>query len=315
MKRLFVMTAITAFAAVAAQAEESTQANAGTSTTTVAQPTATVASAATATGTTTATLQDPATAAKGNWSFSAVSQAEMASSDVHYSNSKDKTVGFTNFVGFGYKLNKDNSLGFKQYFEVTHDGQKKTNTTNLSYPVLTYGHTFQGVAKSDPISALFWYYVPVTEMDYKTQNNGILRMDAEINWTLSPKWSVSYYLNPRQSTIPTETSVVIDGNPTPLYAKTTLIHFGTLYYNVNDVVTYYLNVGFRHDWKTSDFNLMKEQYLTNLGANFTFLGGKLSLNPEIDYAAVLPKSSSNLEVASTYAEANLSYLLTASVVF
>jgi hypothetical protein len=313
MKRLFVIAALATFV-TAAQAEESAQSKTTTaaSTATTTSATATLAAAS---GTTSASLQDPEAAIKGHWTFNALAQAEVGSSDMNYANSLDKSVSVLNAVGLGYKLNKDNRLGFKQYFEVSHDGQKKTNTADLSYPVLTYGHTFQGVAKSDPISALFWYYVPVTAMDYKTQNNGVLRMDAEFNWTLSPKWSLSYYLNPRQSMIPTETSIDMDGTMTPFFAKTTLIHYGTAYYAVSDALTYYLNVGFRHDWKTSNFTLAREQYLTNLGANFSFLGGKVSLAPEIDYAVVLPKSSENMEVASTYGEGNLSYVLTASVVF
>ncbi|HEY8270904.1 MAG TPA: hypothetical protein VIG33_08440 [Pseudobdellovibrionaceae bacterium] len=308
MKRLFVMTVLTTLV-TAAQAEEAVQSTVAASTTTTASAPATVASATS--GTTSGSLLEAETAAKSKWSFNALAQAEIASSEMHYSNSTDKTVDFTNAVGLGYKFNKENSIGFKQYFDVKHDGQKKTNKADLSYPVLTYGHTFQGVAKSDPVSALFWYYVPVTATDYKVQNNGLLRMDAEVNWTLSPKWSLSYYLNPRQSLIPTETT--LDDNP--VFAKTTLIHFGTLYYNVNDTISYYLNVGFRHDWKTASLDLVKEQYLTNLGASFSFFGGKLNLNPEIDYAVVLPRSGQSLEVASTYAEANLSYLLTTAVVF
>jgi hypothetical protein len=311
MKRFLVIIALATFG-TAAQAEEAAQNNAAaTATTTTAAPTTVAAMAG---GSISTTLSDPE-AAKGKWSFSALAQAGMSSSDMHYSNSSDKSVGITNAVGVGYKLDKDNRLGFKQYFDISHDGQKKTNTIDMSYPVLTYGHTFQGVAKSDPISMALWYYIPVTATDYQVQNNGILRLDSEFNWTLNPKWSVSYYLSPRQSMIPTETTIENDGKPAPIYAKTTLIQLGTVSYNVNDVISYYVNAGFKHDWKSSNSNLMKEIYLTNVGANFGFLGGKVTLNPEIDYAAVLPMSGSNMEVASTYAEDNLSYLLTASVVF
>ncbi len=305
MKRFFVISALTILA-TSAWAEESAQSTESSSATTIA---------ASESATTFGPLQDPEASIKSNWSFSALTQLGLESSDVHYSNSSDKSVEITNAVGIGYKLNKENRLGLKQYFTMSHDGQKKKNTADMSYPVLTYGHTFKGVAKSDPVSVLFWYYVPVTATDYKIQNNGILRMDAEFNWTLSPKWSVSYYLNPRQTLIPTATSIEIEGNAVPMYAKSTLIHYGNIYYSVNDVITYYLNAGFRHDWKTSDFALVKEQYLTNLGANFSFLGGKFSLSPEIDYAVALPGSSSNFEVASAYNESNLSYVLSASVVF
>ena len=316
MKRIFAIAALATLATAAHAQDNNNAAASSTSTATASAPAAGSQVAVTnATGTTTTTA--PAAAADTKkWSLSAVVQAELGSSELNYSNRKDKAVDTTNYIGMGYKLDKENSIGFKQYFTASHNPEnaeknKAVNSADMSYPVLTYGHTFKGVAKSDPISALFWYYVPVTATDYKTQNNGILRMDAELVWTLTPQWAVSYYLNPRQSLIPTEGTMDLDGQTVPYFAKTTLIHYGTLYYNVNDNISYYLNVGARHDWKTkSNFALAKEQFLSNLGASFAFNGGKFVLNPEIDYAVTLPRDGSNMKVASTYDEANLSYVMT-----
>jgi len=311
MKRLFVIAALATFA-TAAQAQTTP---AATTSTAAPAPAASNVAVSSATGTTTTTVP-AATEPTKKWSLSAVVQAEIGASEVHYTNNTDKAVGTTNYIGMGYKLDKENSIGFKQYFSSEHipantEKNVAVNRTQISYPVLTYGHTFQGVAKSDPISALFWYYVPVTSVDYQNQNNGILRVDAEFLWTLNPKWGVSYYFNPRQSLVPTETTVVIDNETKPSYAKTTLIHYGTLYYNIDDNNQFYGQIGARHDWNTrSHMSLTNEQALMNFGGNFSFLGGKFILNPEIDYAATLPRSSENMQVASTYSDGNLSYVLT-----
>lgn len=315
MKRFFVIAAVATLTSVA-QAQSP---GASSEATAPAAPSTILSTAPTAAGSTTATLeqQEQANSKKGKWSFTAVSQAEVATSELNYSNRKDKTVSTINLVGLGYKINKENSVGFRQYFNINHDGDTQKNTTDLSYPVLTYGHTFKGIAKSDDVSALFWYYVPVTAGDYKTQNNGNLRMDAEIAWTLTPKWQVSYYLNPRQSLIPTEEVILVKGEPANTFAKTTLIHYGNLYYNVSDATSFYLSAGFYTQWNTRSpkFDTVKNQYITNLGASFNFFGGKLNLNPEIDYAVDMPGTAEGTTIASTYSEANLSYVLQAAVVF
>jgi len=317
MKSYFVIAALATLATVA-QAQQ----GAGTSAAAAPASSASLTTAPTSAGSTTATLeqQKEADAKKSKWSFSTVWQAVAQSSELNYSNRQYNSVSTTDLVGLGYKIDKDNSVGFKQYFTVNHDGATNKNTSDLLNPVLTYGHTFKGFAKSEDISALFWYYIPVTANDYKTQNNGSLRLDAELAWTLTPKWQVSYYFNPRQSLIPSEeVSVDAKGKKSSTFAKTTLIHYGTLYYNLSDATTFYTNVGFIHRWNTrsSDFAIVEDKYITNLGASFNFFGGKLNLNPEIDYEVDMPGigSSANIASTSTYSEANLSYVLQAAVVF
>jgi hypothetical protein len=245
-----------------------------------------------------------------------LTQMGLDSSEAHYSNRTDKSVSAVNLVGIGYKLNKENRIGFKQYFNASHNGDTKENKVELDVPVLTYGRSWgAGVAKSEPLSTTFWYYIPTTKTFRDAQSNGTFRADTEIVWTLNPKIQLSYFLSPRQSIIPTETTIDVDGNPTPVFTKTSLLHFATAYYNVSDDTSFYVNVGMNQAWKTRNFDYASEKFLTYLGASFNFFGGKLNINPEIDYEVVLPRSSENVAVLSRYNESNLSYLLTAAVVF
>jgi hypothetical protein len=115
--------------------------------------------------------------------------------------------------------------------------------------------------------------------------------------------------------IPSEVTLNVNGKDKLYYAKSTLIHWGTAYYNVSDAQIYYTNLGMREDWKTrAGMQLTNEQYLLNLGANFKFLKGALTLNPELDLASD-ETANSNWKDAGTYAESNLTYLMTVAVAF
>jgi hypothetical protein len=262
-------------------------------------------------------LTTPEDQIKNKWGVSLVSQASMGTSDLNYANNKDKNYDILNYVGASYKFNKDNSASLRQYVQFNHKASREeVNQTTTPATVATFSHTFKGIMNTDPIAATFWYYAPVTALDRDMQSNGKLRLDAEAVWTLTPKWSVSYYFNPRQSLVPTETTVLVEGKAAPAYAKTTLIHYASLYYNISDAAQLYTNVGMLHNWKTrDDFKLASESYLTNFGAYFAFSGGKFFLNPEIDYEAELPGDSSNVQVATNYTEDKISYVLTAGMSF
>lgn len=313
MKRIFVIAALATFA-TAANAQNNNAA--ATTTTSAAAAPAAGATVAAANGQSSTAVANPEDAVKSNLSLTMLTQVGMDSSEAHYTNRTDKSLSAVNLVGIGYKLNKDNRIGFKQYFNASHDGETKENKVELDVPVLTFGHSWNaGVAKSEPLSTTFWYYVPTTKTFRDSQSNGTFRADTEIVWTLNPKVQLSYFLSPRQSIIPTETTIDVDGKATPVYTKTSLLHFVTAYYNVNDDTSFYVNVGMNQAWKTRNLDYTSEKFVTYLGASFNFLGGKLNINPEIDYEVALPRSSENVAVLSRYQESNLSYLLTAAVVF
>jgi len=166
-----------------------------------------VSNAGAAAGTSTATASATAAPAK-KWSASIVSQA-VAGNDIVRKPVKDVPVETINYVGAGYKVTPDTKVGFRQYigYNITPNEVAKGNA---QWTVLTVGTKFKGVAGSDDIAPLFWYYAPTTtalKNVYGTESgeikdhNGNLRMDAEIVWTLTPKWQVSYYFNPRQSMV------------------------------------------------------------------------------------------------------------------
>ncbi|WP_413291542.1 hypothetical protein [Bdellovibrio sp. HCB337] len=314
MKRIFVIAALATLATAAqAQNNNANNSNNAAASTTTAAPAANVAAA----GQTATTLPDPeAAATKGKaWSVSIMNQTSVDASVLNYSNNNQKSYGSVNYVGAGYKVDAKNKIGARQYFGIDHDGETNKNKTTMMDAVLTYSRSgWDGILKSDPLSATFWYYAPTSDASRDVNSNGMVRMDMEIGWTLNPKWSVSYYLNPRQSFIP-EGEVVVDGKASPVFSKTTLIHYGYLYYNVSDAAQAYTYAGYMHRWNTSSLTLHEEHVLAGLGASFSLLGGKVNLNPEISVDSKTVAGYKPTKAEEVFQEKNVSYVLTSAFVF
>lgn len=313
MKRIFVIAALATLATAAqAQNNNANQNNNAAASTTTATSATNVAAA----GQTTATLPDPeaqATAGK-SWSVSVMNQTSVGASALNYSNNNDKDFETANYVGAAYKLNPNNRIGFRQYFSTKHAGGK--DTTTMNDPVVTYTRSgMKGFLKSDPLAATFWYYIPTSDAAKKVDSNGRVRMDMSIDWTLNPKWSVSYYLNPRQSFIPAGFVVNSKGEAVPKFSATTLIHYGSVAYNVNDNMQAYSYAGYMHVWKTSSATLNSEATIAGLGASFSLFGGKLNLNPEIYVESAKVENFASVAAEEMFQEKNVSYVMTSSMSF
>jgi len=308
MKKV-IITAAFATLTTAAQAQQVS------SSTTTVPSTTTVAAAGNQLST---PLPDPEVlaTAKKPWSLSFVNQTSLAAEDINYLNNSKKSYQALSYAGLAYKLNEKSRLGLRQYVTMSHDGPTGADKTTLNDTVLTYSRSnVSGILNSDQLAPLFWYYAPTSNASREAKSYGQVRLDLEIPWTLNPQWSVSYYLNPRQNFIPEGEVVGPDGKPTPVFSKTTLIHYGYLYRTFSDTVTAYTYGGFMHRWKTSSAKLTDEELLLGLGASFTLMGGKINLMPEISVSSVQVKGAQKVAAERIIQEKNISYVMTSAFVF
>lgn len=234
------------------------------------------------------------------------------------------TVSTINYLGASYKLDAG-SVGLRQYFTYESTSGEDTSVQQ-DWTVLTFGTKFSGIMGSDEIAPLFWYYVPTTvalKKNFGEQIDGddveafgVLRADANIAWTLSPKWSVGYYLNPRQTLIPTQ-DVIKGKTASTLEATTRLVHWLSATYTINDAVNTYAYAGFDNRMATERMTQVRDDQLVGIGMEFSMLGGKLLLNPEISSTTGMKAGGKTVEgtAASFLHPLNTTYELVTVVSF
>lgn len=289
-------------------AESTVQAQTGATSNTAGATTA----AAAQTSTTTLTPESKEAGGKA-WSLSLVSQAEAEASKANYQGIKSYNT--TNFVGGSYKLNKNNSVGIRQYFSFNKDGENDKTTTTMMDPAVTYTRSgVNGVFGTEPLTAMFYYFIPTAQTSYDVRSNGGIRMDLELPWTLNPKWSVSYFLSPRQSFIPNG-SMIVEGEEKQIFSKTSLVHYAGLYYSFSDFIQAYSTAGFSHRWKTSDLSANERNAILAAGVNFALLGGKIMLTPGLSVESKQIANGTAVAAEQIIQEKNISYTLTSAFVF
>ncbi|MBC7740799.1 MAG: hypothetical protein H7061_01285 [Bdellovibrionaceae bacterium] len=319
-----VLAAATGFAQTSTTATSSgaSDANTNSSTNESTQPASTTkatASPVTTIGTSTASAEQKPAETK-NWSVSLTLQGEANNEQIQRIG--EQTIGTVNNIGAGYKVTKDTKIGFRQYFNYAVGRESKGEIVS-SFPVLTVGTKVAGIAGSDPIAPLFWYYIPTQEAKQNQiskvtplDHNGILRMDAEVVWTVNPKVSLSYYFNPRQSLVPVAQNYIDNsGKPQVLESTTRLIHYVVAYYNVNDAIQPYIYTGMENGAQTETLTSKREHALTAVGVNFTMFGGKLIINPEIYDTTILKEKGEYAAAPRWLQTENLAYQLTTAMSF
>ena len=316
MKRLFVIAAI-ATLATAAQAEEAADNTAAASTTTtVTAPAATTVAATDVQSTTTLPTAAAAAAPAKSWSVTILNQTTADASDFNYRDNDKKTFKSDNFVGAGYKIDAKNRVGIRHNFQAVLDGKKDETTTTNRDPSIIYGRSgVAGILKSDELAPAFMYYVPATETSRNMNSYGKLRADLVIPWTLTPKWSIAYTLSPRQDVVPESQMLNSKGELKDVYSRTTLIHNPNLTYTINDKMDVYSGLTFIHVLSSRTAKIEQEEIDLGVGMNFSLLGGKVSLNPEVTLAKVTVEDGNYRPEEDTLQEKNFSYTLTSVIAF
>ena len=278
-------------------------------------PTAAATTVAPATAAATSTAAVPAAAAPAKkWGVTLLNEI-----DASYAQGKDlsnKGVTTINYVGASYKITGTEKVGLRQYYTYDYNPKSeedfKSSDIKQSFTVATISTKTKGILGSDDISPMFWYYMPTHDAEVnnfgKDMDNfaGILRMDAEINFTLNPKWSASYYLNPRQTLGATDAEANFE-------ATSRLIHYANLYYNVSDETQVYANVGFDHRMATRNLTSTSDSYLSAVGVSTSFFGGKLSLNPEVSVTTPLKSKGQAAKSQNLYNKENIYYAFVTAI--
>jgi len=220
---------------------------------------------------------------KSPYGFLVISAIEVAADDFRDRNSR-AALSTTNSFGMTYKTSPDAKIGIRQYFTYINDVDKG-NKFDMASTVLTYSKKFAGFWGSDEVAPVIWYYLPTTEKAIQDRSNGKLRASAFISWTIDPKWSFTYYLDPRQSFLPT--SVGADGKE--IFSHSTWIHSGSFSYNFSDTFSIYQGVGTSEDFRSSSFTLLDESLDISTGMYITL--GKVLLIPDITNSIATRKSA------------------------
>lgn len=264
-----------------------------------------------ATAAATSTVAAPTVAAPAKkWGVTLLNE-----SSVSYTDAKDMdkaTIGTLNYVAGSYKITATEKVGLRQYYAYDYkaDNEKefKTSDINQSFTVATVSTKTKGILGSDDIYPMFWYYMPgkmAEETNFKKDMDnfyGILRADVEIAYTLNPKWSASYYLNPRQTFGAKDDEAKFE-------ASSRLIHYASLYYNVSDSTQIYANAGFDNRMSSERLTSTSDAYLSSVGASMSFLGGKLNVVPEIGVYTALKSGGKAATEQELYKKENVTYTL------
>jgi len=315
MKRLFVIAAI-ATLATAAQAEEASKNTAAASTTTATAPAATTVAASDVTSSTTLPTAAAAAAPTKSWSVTLMNQTTGAATDFNYAGNDKKSFESVNYVGFGYKLSPKSKIGIRHNFQQKYDGAAEKNAVTNLDPSVTYSLSgVAGILKSDELAPAFQYYIPTTDGSRKVNSYGKMRADLVPNWTITPKWSFAYVLSPRQDFVPVGEVTNSKGELKKVFSKTTIIQNPNLTYTINDRMDAYTGITFIHILRTQEATLDYQEVDLGAGMNFSLLGGKIVLNPEVTLAQTQVEGGIKSAQEDPFQEKNLSYTLTSVIAF
>lgn len=301
-----MMVSIITAGALAAQKSSSSKksSKSATKATTTATPVAQAQSAAAPAQT--LVLSKPVEQAPlGRFGLGLVLDTSIVDDSLRHLGSDNAIASSINLVSLSYKLSETDKIALKQYWTQEY-GSKPDSAPKANWTVATYSTKTKGILGSDAIAPLFWYYIPTTANEglsngydgEQINHYGILRADIEVAWTLTPKWSTSYYFNPRQSFVQGEQRIYAKDAATGKMSladvatnKTTIIHYAYLYYSWTDKFQTYGAIGFRNEFLTNEsFLNSKNGGLPVLGLNYN-MSKNIALNFEINQEVPLSKTS------------------------
>lgn len=211
----------------------------------------------------------------------------------------------TNYLALSYKLDDKSKVGVRQYWDKSFGPSASESDNKTTWLAATISTKTKGILGSDDLAPSLMYYIPTTYNvalrnglgDDQVRHNGILRLDLEIPWTLTPKWTASIYLNPRQSFIPNDEYKYSTDEKGRTFVSdvalttTTLINYAYLYYNASDSFQPYAFVGFRNRFATNEaFSNYENTGLPGIGFNFV-AGKNFTLSAEVNQEVALASST------------------------
>jgi hypothetical protein len=275
-----------------------------------------------ATGNTVTTIAPAPETDKKKWSLSLTNESSSAV-DVEQGQRIGDKIKTTSYLGGTYELTKTEKLGLRQYFVYTYERNSKKNfkgsDIKQSFTVPTISTEWKGFLGSEKVAPLFYYYLPgkaTEQTNYNKQLShfyGLFRADVEVAWVLNPRWSVSYYVSPRQSfgaTEPANKDLEFGG----FEATSRLVHYANLYYNLSDTAQIYFNMGFDNRLASERLTSTSDTYVSALGAAFSFFKGKFIINPEANTSVPLKAGGKTVSAPKYYQTEDIAYTLTTAII-
>ncbi len=231
------------------------------------------------------------------WSFLGLLSAS-SDSLVKKPGSDEKTeVSAQHLIDLGYKVGEKSKVSLRQYFNTNYDSEQQSSA-NISQDglnptaILFNTPASDGILGSSEVSATFWYYLPVNQVDYDTRSNGTLRVDFQPKWDLGSGFKFNWYLSPRVEFVPegivessrkpimNAANQVVGSEYTMKIPNYTLRQGPGLSYSINDNVSFYGYTWLQHYFQASNANLLKVRNLYEVGAEFS-INDNFTINPLI----------------------------------
>ncbi|MFN7906073.1 MAG: hypothetical protein ACK5P5_12905 [Pseudobdellovibrionaceae bacterium] len=208
-----------------------------------------------AAGSTTATIPTQAPSVLSRFSASAIFEGSMDEKVARASGLGAGRLETLNAITGTFKIDDRQKVSLRQYFEWNRDEvetgkanqtQKKANAfrkantsdnnINMSWLTARYHRTFSGILGSEKTETLFWWYLPTGQDPVQRGSNGsILRIDYAPTWTITPKWSFTYYVNPRLTLVDRDNyGIGYNGQQVHLGTTFRMVQGPILNYAIND---------------------------------------------------------------------------------
>jgi len=223
------------------------------------------------------------------------------------------------FVGPTYKIDKNNSVGFRHYFmgrfetsQIESEDKSNHLTLRNSIESLTYTHGSEsGFLGSQPVVSTFFINAPGGDKTLASKKYRFgLRYDARPSWQLTPKLSASYFFSPRYSKYEEN-----DFEGSHIQDTLKVIHYAEMDYSMTDTVVFYGTAGYTNIFQAQNLVYTDETAMLAAGVNFVLGNGKFILNPELDKEVSVIKGQERQASANLFTPDNLTMVLAGAMTF
>ena len=300
--------------------EKANSANVAPATTdSAAVTTATTApAAAVAPAAATSTATAPAAGPTKKWGVSLVN--DISTDYAGGKEMKNAIIENAGYLGASYKITATEKAGVRQYYMHSYDPNNAKNLEGSdikqSFTAATISTKIESIFGSDAFSPTLIYFFPGHTAEVNNYGKdldgfmGQLRGDAWVNWTLNPRWSVSYYGSLRQTLGAKETFTTESGDPGSFEATSRMLNIGYVNYTINDSVSLYYNAGLDSRMSTEKQTSTKDDFVSSVGSTLGFLDGKLTFYTDVGVTTSLKSKGVAEANPELYKKENIAYTLT-----
>ena len=282
-------------------------------------PATTAPAAAIAPAAATSTAAAPAAAAPTKkWGVNLVN--DISTDYAGGNDMKNAIIDNAGYLGASYKITAKEKVGVRQYYSHSYDPNNakdlEGSDIKQSFTVATISTKIESIFGSDAFSPTLLYFFPGHTAEINNYGKdldgfaGQLRGDAFVNWTLNPRWSLSYYGSLRQTLGAKETFTTESGDPGSFEATSRMLNIGYVNYTINDNVSLYYNAGLDSRMSTEKQTSTKDDFVSSVGSTLGFLDGKLTFYTDVGVTTSLKSKGVAETSPELYKKENIAYTLT-----